>query len=160
MRPLPYKVVVTSTSSVPNHGTCAHFRQGPGWWSCEHGVVETARVDRWMWAVRLFRTRAESAAACRGGHVRIDGRPAKAASPVAPGTTVEVRAHDVDRTVEVVRPIEKRVGASVAADCMVDHTPPPSPRDLTPPVAERERGAGRPTKRERREIDRLRGRRR
>lgn len=120
--------------------------------------METARVDRWMWAVRLFRTRAESAAACRGGHVRIDGRPAKAASPVTVGATVEARVHDVDRTVEVVRLVEKRVGASVAAECLVDHTPPPPPRDTTPPVAERERGAGRPTKRERREIDRLRRR--
>lgn len=124
----------------------------------DHGAVETARVDRWMWAVRLFRTRADSAAACRGGHVRIDGRPAKPASTVTPGVTVEVRVHDVDRTVEVVLPIERRVGAAAAVDCLVDHTPPPPPRDTTPPVAERERGAGRPTKRDRRHIDRLRGR--
>lgn len=111
-----------------------------------------------MWAVRLFKTRAESAAACKAGHVRIDGRPAKPASTVGLGATVEARVHDVDRTVEVVRPIEKRVGAAVAAECLIDHTPPPPPRDTTPPVAERERGAGRPTKRDRREIDRLRGR--
>lgn len=135
-------------------------REGSGRWSCEHGAVETARVDRWMWAVRLFRTRSDSAAACRGGHVRVDGRPAKAATPVGPGATVEVQVHGVDRTVEVVRPLERRVGAALAADCLVDHTPPPPPDDVTPPVAERDRGAGRPTKRERREIDRLRGRRR
>ncbi|CAN5541382.1 MAG: RNA-binding S4 domain-containing protein [Iamia sp.] len=120
--------------------------------------METARIDRWMWAVRLFRTRSESAAACRGGHVRIDGRPAKPASPVEVGQTIEARAHGVDRTVVVARVIEKRVGASVAAECLIDHTPPPPPKDVTPPVAVRERGAGRPTKRDRRDIDRLRRR--
>ncbi len=109
-----------------------------------------------MWAVRLFRTRSESAAACRGGHVQIDGRPAKAASPVTAGSAIQVRGHGVDRRVEVVRVIEKRVGAAEAAGALVDHTPPPPPRDTTPPVAARERGAGRPTKRDRRQIDRLR----
>ena len=124
----------------------------------DDGAVETARVDRWLWAVRLFRTRSEAAAACRGGHVRIDGRAAKPASAVAVGATVEARVHDVDRTVEVVRVIEKRVGAAVAAECLVDHTPPPPPREVVTPVAARERGAGRPTKRDRRRIDRLRDR--
>lgn len=109
-----------------------------------------------MWAVRLFRTRAESAAACRSGHVRVDGRPAKAATAVAVGDRVEARVHGVDRTVEVTRVIEKRVGASVADGCLVDHTPPLPEVDRVPPVAAREPGAGRPTKRDRRQTDRLR----
>ena len=111
-----------------------------------------ARVDRWLWAVRLFKTRSEATDACRGGHVRINGRPAKAAAPLGVGDLVVVRHHGTERTVEVRQLIEKRVGASLAADSYLDHTPPPPPREVR--VAERERGAGRPTKRERRALDR------
>lgn len=116
----------------------------------------TARVDAWLWSIRLYRTRSEATAACRGGHVRINDRPAKPAAKVAPGDRVVARAHGVDRTVEVVRPIEKRVGAPVAATCFVDHTPAPTIEDEVP-VVRRERGSGRPTKRDRRLTDRLRG---
>ena len=112
----------------------------------------TTRVDRWLWAVRLFRTRGDATDACRGGHVRINGRPAKAAATVSVGDRVDVRAYAIDRSVEVRQLLEKRVGASLAADSYVDHTPPPPPREDR--VAERERGAGRPTKRERRQLDR------
>jgi ribosome-associated heat shock protein Hsp15 len=111
-----------------------------------------ARVDRWLWAVRLFKTRNEATDACRGGHVRVNGRPAKAAAPVAIGDLIVVRHHGTERTVEVRQLLEKRVGASLAADSYVDHTPPPPPREAR--VAERDRGAGRPTKRERRQLDR------
>lgn len=116
----------------------------------------STRVDRWLWAVRLATTRSEATAVCRAGHVLVGGRPAKAATPVVPGDRVEARLHGVDRDVEVVTVIAKRVGAPVAVTCYVDHTPPPPPRDEVPVVAERERGAGRPTKRDRRAIDRLR----
>jgi ribosome-associated heat shock protein Hsp15 len=116
----------------------------------------TARVDAWLWSIRLYRTRSDATAACRGGHVRVNDRPAKAAVKVAPGDRVVARAHGIDRVVEVVRPIEKRVGASVAADCFVDHTPAPVIEDETP-VVQRDRGSGRPTKRDRRLTDRLRG---
>ncbi len=116
----------------------------------------TVRVDRWLWAVRWFKTRGDATDACRGGHVRVNERPAKAATTVAIGDRVEVRVHGVDRSLEVRQLIDKRVGAALAADCYVDHTPPPPPRDAVR-VAERERGAGRPTKRERRQMDRWRG---
>jgi ribosome-associated heat shock protein Hsp15 len=115
-------------------------------------VSEGVRVDRWLWSVRLFKTRSEATDACRGGHVRIDGRPAKAAATVSVGDRVVVRAHGIDRTVEVRQLIEKRVGAALAADSYIDHTPPLPPRE--PRAAERDRGAGRPTKRERRQLDR------
>jgi ribosome-associated heat shock protein Hsp15 len=120
--------------------------------------METARVDRWLWAVRLVKTRSEATALVRAGHVRIDGRPAKAASPVSPGVRVTARIHQVDRDVEVVRVIDKRVSAPVAAECLVDHSPPPPPRESLPPMlfGERDRGAGRPTKKDRRLIDRAR----
>lgn len=119
--------------------------------------VESTRLDRWLWAVRLTKTRPDAAAACRGGHVRVNDRPAKPATPVAPGDEVRARLHDRTRVVEVVRVIQKRVGAADAVTCYLDHTPAPPPEALIP-VARRDRGAGRPTKRERRVIDELRGR--
>ena len=120
-------------------------------------MEETARVDRWLWAVRLAKTRSEATALCRAGHVRIGGRPAKAATPVRIGDRVTARIHQVDRDVEVVRLIEKRVGAAVAAGCLVDHTPPPPPKPAEyVAFGERDRGTGRPTKKDRRQIDRAR----
>lgn len=112
-------------------------------------------MDRWLWAVRLTKTRSDAAAACRGGHVRVNDRPAKPATTVSPGDEVRARVGDRTRVVEVVRVIQKRVGAADAATCFIDRTPAPPPETLIP-VARRERGAGRPTKRERRVLDRFR----
>lgn len=117
--------------------------------------MESTRLDRWLWAVRLTKTRADAAAACRGGHVRVNDRPAKPATAVRPGDEVRARVHDTTRIVEVVRVIQKRVGAADAATCFVDNTPPPPP-EAAIPVARRDRGAGRPTKRERRILDEFR----
>jgi ribosome-associated heat shock protein Hsp15 len=119
------------------------------------GVVESTRVDRWLWAVRLTKTRTDAAAACRGGHVRVNNRPAKPATTVTAGDEVRLRAGGNTRIVDVVRVIEKRVGAPVAAECFVDRTPAPPPEAVVP-VARRDRGAGRPTKRDRRVLDRFR----
>jgi ribosome-associated heat shock protein Hsp15 len=115
---------------------------------------DTARVDRWLWAIRLYRTRSDATDGCKAGHVRVNGRPAKAATALKVGDRVDARVHGVDRTVEVAAVIEKRVGAAVAAGCYVDHTPPPP--EAEEPVASRERGSGRPTKRERRQLERWR----
>jgi ribosome-associated heat shock protein Hsp15 len=120
--------------------------------------VETVRVDVWLWAVRVFKTRSAATAACRGGHVRVDGTTAKPATPVRVGGRVEAYAHDRQRVLEVVRLIQKRVGAPVAAECLVDHSPPPPPREASFPVFARAPGTGRPTKRERRQTDRFRAR--
>ena len=121
--------------------------------------VVRARVDAWVWAVRLFPTRSQAAAACRAGHVRVNGERAKPATLVVPGDEVHVRGGDVrERLVVVQRLVVKRVGADVAVACYLDHSPPPVPRERAPFVALRDRGAGRPTKRERRLTDRLRGR--
>ncbi len=114
------------------------------------GGVDSTRVDRWLWAVRLTKTRPDAAAACRAGHVRVNDRPAKPATTVAPGDEIRARIHDTTRIVEVVRVIQRRVGAPDAATCYRDRTPAPEPVD---PVARRDRGAGRPTKRERRVLD-------
>ena len=119
----------------------------------------STRVDRWVWAVRLVRTRSSAAAACRAGHVQVNGDRAKPATTVRPGDEVRVRLDGRERVVDVVRIIEKRVGAAEAAPCLVDRTPPPPPREEMPGIPGfRSRGAGRPTKRDRRDLDRLRGR--
>jgi ribosome-associated heat shock protein Hsp15 len=118
--------------------------------------VESTRVDRWLWAVRLTKTRPDAAAACRGGHIRVNDLPAKPATMVSPGDQVRARVNQMTRTVEVVRVIQRRVGAAEAATCFIDHTPPPPPQPVLP-VARRDRGAGRPTKRERRVLDAWRG---
>lgn len=117
--------------------------------------IDSARLDLWLWAVRLAPTRSAAAELCRAGRVTVNGATAKAASPVRVGDRVEARIAQRQRTVEVVQVIAKRVGAAIAADCLVDHSPPVVRDDAA--VLRRERGTGRPTKRDRRQIDRLRG---
>lgn len=118
----------------------------------------SVRVDSWIWSVRLVKTRALAAAACRAGHVRVNGERAKPAQLLRAGDEVRVREEGYERVVVVRKPIRKRVGASVAAECLTDQSPPRPPRELVAPFFERDRGAGRPTKRERRDLDQLRGR--
>jgi ribosome-associated heat shock protein Hsp15 len=116
------------------------------------------RVDAWLWAVRQFKTRSAATAACRAGHVRVNGERAKAAQAVRPGDEVRVRVDGFDRMLVVRQTLVKRVSAAVAATAVDDRTPPPPPRETVAIVATRDRGAGRPTKRERRDLERLRGR--
>lgn len=118
----------------------------------------TARVDAWLWAVRVYKTRSAATNACRAGHVRVNGERAKAAQPVRPGDELLVRIAGFDRILVVKQTITKRVGAIPAAAAVEDKTPPPLPREERGFVPMRDRGAGRPTKRERRDIDKLRGR--
>ena len=120
--------------------------------------MEGTRVDRWLWAVRLYKTRSEATAACRGAHVRVNGSPAKPATPVRVGDRVETRAHGRERVLEVVQVLDKRVSAALAAASVVDHSPPPPERDEVAPTFLRDPATGRPTKRDRRRLDRLRGR--
>ena len=127
------------------------------WRGCDTVAVERTRVDRWLWSVRVYPTRSAATDAIRGGHVRVNGSPAKPSSPVKVGDRVSARTRSHERDLEVVRVIDKRVGAPIAAECLIDHSPPPA-RDVEPPAATRDRGAGRPTKRDRRALDRLRGR--
>lgn len=117
-----------------------------------------ARVDAWLWAVRQFKTRSAATAACRAGHVRVNGERVKAAQLVRPGDELRVRVNGFDRRLIVRRTIVKRVSAAVAATAMEDLTPPPPPKVEQAAVPVRDRGAGRPTKRQRRDLDRLRGR--
>jgi len=121
------------------------------------GSGESVRVDSWIWSVRLVKTRSMGATACRGGHVRVNGERVKPAYAVHVGDEVRLRHAGRERIVVVKRVIRKRVGAPVAAECYVDNSPPPPPREIVAPAGIRDRGAGRPTKRDRREMDRLRG---
>ncbi len=90
--------------------------------------------------------------------MRVNGKPARPSTSVKVGDRVVLKGkRSLDY--EVVRLIEKRVGAAVAAECFVDHTPPPPPKVQAPPEPfQRDKGSGRPTKRDRRRLDRLRGR--
>lgn len=118
---------------------------------------ENVRIDSWIWSVRLVKTRSMGAAACRGGHVRVNGERVKPAHSVRVGDEVRLRHAGRERIVVVKRLIRKRVGAPVAVECYVDNSPPPPPRETVAPAGIRDRGTGRPTKRDRRELERLRG---
>ncbi|PCC35230.1 RNA-binding S4 domain-containing protein [Glutamicibacter sp. BW77] len=117
-----------------------------------HGKV---RLDAWLRAVRIYKTRSAATTACRAGHVRLNGDPVKASQIVVPGDRIRVRKDGWDRELEVTGLISKRVGAPVAVKCYLDHTP-PREKVVVPQVPIRDRGAGRPTKKDRREMDRLR----
>jgi ribosome-associated heat shock protein Hsp15 len=119
-----------------------------------HSASDETRVDRWLCAVRLVKTRPLATRLCDGGHVRVNGSPAKPSTKVRAGDRVEALIAERERIIEVVRPIESRVGASDAATCYVDHSPPVVPQPG--PAISLVRGEGRPSKRLRRELERLR----
>jgi ribosome-associated heat shock protein Hsp15 len=104
--------------------------------------------------VRLVKTRPLATGLCEAGHVLVNGSPAKPSTKVRPGDRVEAFIADRRRIVEVVRPIESRVGAIAAATCYVDHSPPVVVEARPGTVLVR--GEGRPSKRLRREFERLR----
>lgn len=120
-------------------------------------VAERVRVDVWLWSVRVYKTRSAATAGCRGGHVQIDGERVKPAQPVRIGQRIQVKRSGILTILEVTGLLTKRVSAPLAAKHYVDHSPAPDPALFAAPPR-RDRGAGRPTKRDRRQIDRLRGR--
>ena len=117
------------------------------------------RLDLWLWAVRVFKTRALAAGAIKAGQVKVNGQQAKPAREVHPGETVIARVGPVTRTVRALGAPASRVGAKLVPQFAEDLTPPEeyakrSDPNFIPPLL-RPKGAGRPTKRERREIDEL-----
>lgn len=116
---------------------------------------KAVRIDAWLWSIRVYKTRSAATAACRAGHVRLNDKPAKAAQIVVPGDAIRVRQSGLERNLEVTAVISKRVGADIAARCYIDHTP-ARPKEVIPQVPIRDRGTGRPTKKDRREMERLR----
>jgi ribosome-associated heat shock protein Hsp15 len=120
--------------------------------------VGSQRLDKWLWFARVVKTRTQAAALVTEGQVRVNkARAEKPALAVKPGDILTIGVHGRVRILEVVMPGEKRGGAPEAALLFKDHSPPPPPRDRPvseAPDGERDPGAGRPTKRDRRLIDR------
>ena len=116
-----------------------------------------ARLDTWLHAVRLFKTRSLAAQAIRASHVRVDGAVVKPSTLVRAGHRISIRRPGLSLEYVVRRALTKRVGAPIARSAYTDVSPPPPAHVFAAPIV-RERGSGRPTKKQRREIDRLRGR--
>jgi ribosome-associated heat shock protein Hsp15 len=117
---------------------------------------EVVRADKWLWAARLFKTRGLAAGACTGGKVDVNEQTAKPARLLRPGDVLRVTVPTGKRILKIVAVSERRGPAPVARALYEDLTPPPPPRRHLGPPVYRARGAGRPTKRERRLLERLR----
>ncbi len=118
-----------------------------------------ARLDKWLWSVRVFKTRAEATAQCRNGRVQVNGLDAKPGRDVHSGEVVTARVGIVTRTLRVIGVPRSRVGAKQLPEFMTDLTPPAEYERAKQASLEhmlaRERGKGRPTKKDRREMGRL-----
>jgi ribosome-associated heat shock protein Hsp15 len=118
-------------------------------------AAPSVRIDRWLAAARIYKSRTAAQEACTAGHVSVNGLAARASHAVVVGAEIRARAPRGDVVLEVSALGEKRLSAAKARELYLDHTPPPPPREEL--VAPRERGAGRPTKADRRATDKLRG---
>ena len=116
-----------------------------------------ARIDKWMWAARIFKTRTIAAEACKKGRISINGSQVKPARMVKPGDVVQVRKPPVTYSFKVLQAIEKRVGAKLVPEIMENVTTPDQYELLEMSkisgFVDRARGTGRPTKKERRDLD-------
>ena len=116
-----------------------------------------ARLDKWLWAARIYKTRTMAADACKNGRIAINGAQAKASRSVKAGDEVSVRKPPVTYSFRVIQPIEKRVGAKLLPDVLENITAPEQYELLEMSrisgFIDRARGTGRPTKKERRALD-------
>jgi len=119
--------------------------------------MSEARIDKWMWAVRIFKTRTIAAEACKKGRITINGSFVKASRMIKPGDVIQVRKPPVTYSFKVIQPIEKRVGAKLVADMMENVTIPEQYELLEMSkisgFVDRAKGTGRPTKRDRRSLE-------
>lgn len=117
------------------------------------------RIDKYLWAIRAFKTRTDAADACKGGKVKIGQVNAKPSKLVQPGDVLQVRKGAVTYVYKVVQPTEHRVGAKLVPNFAENLTPQAELDKLRAPVESfflsRDRGAGRPTKKDRREIEQI-----
>ena len=122
-------------------------------------MADETRIDKYLWAIRAFKTRSEATEACKGGKVKVAGVPAKPSRAVQPGDVIQLRKGIVTYTYKVLRPLENRVGAKLVPDYAENLTPESELEKLKAPVESffvtRDRGSGRPTKKDRREIEQL-----
>jgi ribosome-associated heat shock protein Hsp15 len=118
------------------------------------------RIDKWLWAVRIFKSRTLATEACNGGKVKIENKTVKPSREVKQGEIITVQLGPVKKTYKVLGLLEKRNSAKIAAEYVQDITPPEE--KLKEEIAQRSyiaryKGSGRPTKKERRFIDKIRG---
>ena len=120
----------------------------------------TTRIDKWLWAVRIFKTRALASEACAGGKIKIDDTAVKASRNIVQNDIVQVRKGVVKYLYKVRKIAEKRMGAKLVPDFLEDMTPEEELAKLQSankhPINTREKGQGRPTKKERRVMDKMR----
>lgn len=120
--------------------------------------MEKVRIDKWLWAVRIFKTRSQAAEACGKSHVSVGDVRVKASREIRAGEVVKVRVPPIEREYRVKQVVEKRMSAALAVD-FVEEITPVEKLDILRGTAmqfeRRDRGAGRPTKRDRRQIDRI-----
>lgn len=121
--------------------------------------LESIRIDKWLWAVRLFKTRTQASDACRGGKVKIDGQNVKPSREIRVGEEIEVQLGPIKKEVGVIEILKNRVGAKLVENYMDDLTPVEEYEKLDMlkqlNYEKRDRGVGRPTKKNRREIIKL-----
>lgn len=121
--------------------------------------MDSVRIDKYLWAIRSYKTRSEAAEACNGNKVKINGTNAKASKAVKIGDTIEVHKGPAAFTYKVLQLTESRMGAALVDDFVRNLTPESelakfhAPRETI--VLQRDRGAGRPTKKDRRVLDEL-----
>lgn len=117
------------------------------------------RIDKYLWAIRVFKTRSEATDACKGGKIRVNGADTKPSKPVKPGDTIVARKGAVTYTYKVLELIDKRQGAKLVPKYAENLTPQEELDKLRAPVEtfflKRDRGAGRPTKKDRRQMENL-----
>lgn len=122
-------------------------------------LLESIRIDKWLWAVRLFKTRTQASDACRGGKVKIDGQNLKPSREIKVGEEIEVQLGPIKKVVGVKEILKNRVGAKLVENYMEDLTPVEEYEKLDMlkqlNYEKRDRGVGRPTKKNRREIIKL-----
>lgn len=122
-------------------------------------MADSTRIDKFLWSIRVFKTRADATEACKGGKVTVNGQDAKPSKEVKGGDVVSVRKGAIHYTYKVILPIEKRQGAKEVEKYAQNLTPESELKKINAPVetffVKRDRGAGRPTKKERREMDGL-----
>ena len=120
-------------------------------------MADSTRIDKFLWSIRVFKTRADATEACKGGKVTVNGQDAKPSKEVKGGDMISVRKGAIHYTYKVLLPIEKRQGAKEVEKYAQNLTPESELKKMNAPVetffVKRDRGAGRPTKKERREMD-------
>ncbi len=121
--------------------------------------MDAIRIDKWLWAVRLFKTRSQAAEACKGGKVKIGGQSAKASREVKVDEIIEVQLQNIKRKVKIIKVVKNRVAAKLVPDLLQDLTPTEEYEKLEMMrqlnTENRDRGIGRPTKKDRRNIAKL-----